>query len=184
MVDQITLSRIELLHPNIREDVRNVYINEIVPSLSSKVVCRFAYTLRTFGEQDALFAQGRTRLFDENGRKLGIVTKAKGGQSYHNYGLALDIVLLKDTNSDGKFETASWETNIDFDKDGKADWMEVVEIMKRNGWEWGGDWRKFKDAPHFQLKKPNGSSYKWQELQKTVTNGNTITDNQITYPII
>jgi len=81
--------------------------------------------------------------------RLGIVTKARGGQSYHNYGLALDIVLLKDTNNDGSFETASWETNVDFDKDGKADWMKVIQIFKSNGWEWGGDW-KFKDTPHVQ----------------------------------
>src|SRR4051812_45095106 len=43
--------------------------------------------LRTWKEQDALYEQGRTK----PGK---IVTKAKGGQSYHNFGLAVDIVLL------------------------------------------------------------------------------------------
>ena len=145
-----TLDRIELLHPAVREEVRNIYLNEIIPALNGKAICRFAYTLRTFAEQDALYAQGRTKLFDDKGKRLGVVTKAKGGQSIHNFGLALDIVLLKDTNSDGKFESASWETNIDFDKDGKADWMEVVNILKNRGWIWGGDWKSFKDAPHFE----------------------------------
>lgn len=149
MEDKITLDRIDLLHPELREEVSHIYKAQIVPALNGRAICRFAYTLRTFAEQNALFNQGRTRLFDANGRRLGVVTKARGGQSYHNYGLALDIVLLKDTNNDGRFETASWETNIDFDKDGKADWMEVVRIFKNNGWEWGGDW-KFKDRPHFQ----------------------------------
>jgi len=149
MEDKITLDRIQFLHPEVRDEVSHIYRAQIVPALNGRAICRFAYTIRTFAEQNALFAQGRTRLFDENGRKLGIVTKARGGQSYHNYGLALDIVLIKDTNNDGKFETASWETNVDFDKDGKADWMEVVQIFKNNGWEWGGDW-KFKDRPHFQ----------------------------------
>jgi peptidoglycan L-alanyl-D-glutamate endopeptidase CwlK len=125
-------------------------LNEIVPALSGKAICRFAYTLRTFAEQDALYAQGRTKLYDANGRKLGVVTKAKGGQSIHNFGLALDIVLLKDTNGDGTFESASWEDTIDFDKDGRADWMEIVSILKRNGWIWGGDWKSFKDKPHFE----------------------------------
>ena len=37
----------------------------------------------------------------------------------------------------------------DTDGDGKADWMEIVTIFKRYGFEWGGDW-KFNDAPHFQ----------------------------------
>ena len=125
-------------------------MNEIIPALSGKAICRFAYTLRTFAEQDALYAQGRTKLFDANGRKLGVVTKAKGGQSIHNFGLALDIVLLKDTNGDGTFDSASWEDTIDFDKDGRADWMEIVSILKKNGWIWGGDWKSFKDKPHFE----------------------------------
>jgi len=150
MSDKPTLDRIEFLHPAVREEVKNIYLNEIIPTLNGKAICRFAYTLRTFAEQDALYAQGRTKLFDDKGKRLGVVTKAKGGQSIHNFGLALDIVLLKDTNSDGKFESASWETNVDFDKDGKADWMEVVNILKKHGWVWGGDWKSFKDAPHFE----------------------------------
>ena len=150
MSDKVTLDRIQLLHPKVRDEVKNIYLNEIVPALSGKAICRFAYTLRTFAEQDALYAQGRTKLYDANGKKLGIVTKAKGGQSIHNFGLALDIVLLKDTNGDGTFESASWEDTIDFDKDGRADWMEIVSILKRNGWIWGGDWKSFKDKPHFE----------------------------------
>lgn len=150
MSDKVTLDRIQLLHPKVRDEVKNIYLNEIIPALSGRAICRFAYTLRTFAEQDALYAQGRTRLFDANGKRLGVVTKAKGGQSIHNFGLALDIVLLKDTNGDGTFESASWEDTVDFDKDGRADWMEVVSILKKNGWIWGGDWKSFKDKPHFE----------------------------------
>ena len=150
MEDKITLDRIQLLHPAVREEVDYIYRAQIVPALNGRAICRFAYTLRTFLEQDALYAQGRTKLFDSNGKKLGIVTKAKGGQSIHNFGLALDIVLIKDKDGNGTFESASWEDNVDFDKDGKADWMEVVEILKRNNWVWGGDWKSFKDKPHFE----------------------------------
>lgn len=142
MVDKITLDRIELLHPKIREKVKNAYL-ECCETLTGKAILRFAYTLRTFKEQDDLYALGRTK----SGK---IVTNAKGGQSYHNYGLAWDIVLLLDKNNDGVFETASWETNVDFDGDGKSDWQEVVQIFKRIGAEWGGDW-KFSDKPHFQI---------------------------------
>jgi len=60
-----------------------------------------------------------------------------------------DIVLILDKDGDGKFETASWDVKSDFDGDGKSDWMEVVAIFKRHGWEAGIDW-KFYDAPHFQ----------------------------------
>jgi len=160
-IDQVTLQRIELLHPSLRDEVRNIYTNQIVPALSGRSICRFAYTLRTFAEQDALFAQGRTRLFDSNGRRLGVVTQAKGGQSIHNYGLALDIVLLEDKDGNGTFESASWDTVKDFDGDRQSDWMEVVNIFKRNGWTWGGDWTRFKDRPHFE--KPG--NHTWRTLK-------------------
>jgi peptidoglycan L-alanyl-D-glutamate endopeptidase CwlK len=153
-MDKITLDRIALLHPKVREEVRDIYVNKITPALTGRAICRFAYTLRTFQEQDALYAQGRTRLFDANGNRLGVVTKAKGGQSIHNFALALDIVLIVDN------KTASWDTVIDFDKDGKSDWMEVVNIFKSHGWIWGGDWKSFKDRPHFE--KTFG--YTWQQL--------------------
>jgi peptidoglycan LD-endopeptidase CwlK len=140
-MDKITTERIQKLHPALRDEASAIYA-EICNELKGRAICRFAYTLRTFAEQDALYAQGRTK----PGSK---VTNSKGGQSYHNYGLAVDIVLLVDKDGNGSYESASWETNVDFDGDGKADWREVVAIFKRHGWEWGGDW-KFTDMPHFQ----------------------------------
>ncbi|MGI9215155.1 MAG: M15 family metallopeptidase [Gammaproteobacteria bacterium] len=147
MKDQITLERIKLIHPKLRDELNAIY-DEICAALTGKAMCRFAYTLRTFAEQDVLYAQGRSK----PGNK---VTNAKGGQSYHNYGMAVDIVLLVDKDGNGTFEEASWDTKTDFDKDGKSDWQEVVSIFKRYGWTWGGDW-KFVDAPHFE--KPMGKS--------------------------
>lgn len=135
MTDKVTLERINLLHPKVREEVLELYY-EITRALTGRCFCRFTHTLRTFAEQDGLFAQGRTK----PGR---IVTNARSGYSYHNYGLAIDIVLIRDNKE------AIWETKGDFDKDGKSDWQEVVTIFKQYGWEWGGDWR-FVDAPHFQ----------------------------------
>ena len=137
MKDQPTIERISLLHPAVREEATQIY-DEICLRLTGRASCRFAYTLRTFAEQDALYAQGRTT----EGK---IVTNARGGQSYHNYGLAIDIVLLL---NDGK--TASWDTVTDFDGDGLSDWQEVVYVFKMFGWEWAGDWAHFKDLPHFQ----------------------------------
>lgn len=139
--DKITIERIETAHPAVREELRQMYA-EMCQALSGRAMARFAYVLRTYSEQDALFAQGRTK----PGK---IVTNAKGGRSYHNFGLAFDIVLLVDKDGNGTYESASWETNVDFDGDGKADWIEVVTIAKQYGWEWGGDW-KFTDMPHFQ----------------------------------
>jgi peptidoglycan L-alanyl-D-glutamate endopeptidase CwlK len=111
--------------------------DEITKALSGRAICRITHTLRTITEQDALYAQGRTK----PGKKI---TNAKGGQSFHNYGMAFDICLI----IDGK--EASWDMLKDFDGDKEADWMEIVHIAKKHGWEWGGDWTKFKDYPHFQ----------------------------------
>ena len=135
MKDQITLNRIQLMHPKVRAEVAEIY-DEICEALNGRAYCRFSYTLRTFREQDELYCIGRTKA----GKK---VTNAKGGYSYHNYGLALDIVLIVDN------KTAVWDIKSDFDGDGKPDWMQVVHIFKSHGWDWGGDW-KFTDYPHFQ----------------------------------
>lgn len=140
-MDKITLNRIQLLHPKVREEAMEIY-EEICKALTGKAICRFTFTLRTIAEQDALYAQGRTK----PGK---IVTKARGGFSMHNYGLAIDVVLLLDRDGDGRYTEASWDTKGDFDADGVSDWMEIVRIFKEFGWEWGGDW-KFYDAPHFQ----------------------------------
>lgn len=131
-MDKTTIERIELLHPALREEAKQIYA-EICERLTGRATCRFSHTLRTFAEQDALYNQKPK------------VTKAKGGQSYHNYGLAVDIVLLL---NDGK--TASWDTVTDFDGDGLADWQEVVYVFGLYGWDWGGSWKTFVDKPHFQ----------------------------------
>lgn len=150
-MDQLTLQRIQTLHPKIRKKVLDAYTHINQKLLGKGVRLRFVYTTRTFEEQNVLYAQGRTKLFDSKGNRLGKVTNAKGGQSIHNYSLAWDIVLLLDKNNDGVFESVAWDTVIDFDKDGKADWMEAVDYFKSIGAVWGGDWKSFKDAPHFEI---------------------------------
>lgn len=85
--------------------------------------------LRSWEEQDALYAQGRTR----PGK---IVTRARGGQSYHNFGLAFDVVVL---DSMGK---ADWDP-------AHPGWQRAGAVGKSLGLEWGGDWTR-KDLPHFQ----------------------------------
>ena len=164
MVDKITLQRIELLHPAIKDKVASAY-DKACQRLTGRATLRFAYTLRTFSEQDNLFALGRTVVKDANGKKVGIVTNAKGGQSFHNYGLAWDIVLI----IDGK--EASWDTLKDFDGDRVADWMEAVDEFKKIGAEWGGDWKgSLNDKPHFQI--PFG--YTWKHLLEKYNAGDFI----------
>lgn len=90
--------------------------------------------LRTFEEQDGLYAQGR----EFPGR---IVTNARGGDSLHNYGLAVDLVEDGDPNKAGI--QWSWANN--------ANYLKLGKYANQVGLEWGGFWKSFKDYPHVQL---------------------------------
>jgi len=138
-MDTITQKRIDKLHPIVRDEVKKI-IAECDAALTGKVKIRITQGLRNFDEQTQLYAIGRTKA----GKK---VTNAKAGQSIHNYGLAVDMCLI----IDGK--TASWDTAKDWDDDKIADWYECVKIFAKHGWQWGGNWKTFKDLPHFEKKK-------------------------------
>jgi peptidoglycan LD-endopeptidase CwlK len=147
-MDTPTKERIAKLHPSIRKEVEKI-IKACNKALTGKAKVRISQGLRTFQEQNDLYAQGRTK----PGKK---VTNAKGGQSIHNYGFAVDIVLIINE------KTASWDTAKDWDNDQVADWYECVKIFAKYGWEWGGNWKTFKDLPHFDKKGYNN----WRILQK------------------
>ena len=155
-MDNITQQRIQKLHPSVRDEVTNI-IKECDLALTGKAKIRITQSLRCFKEQDELYAIGRTK----SGKK---VTNAKGGQSIHNYGLAVDICLI----IDGK--TASWDTVKDWDNDKVADWYECVKIFAKYGWDWGGNWKTFKDLPHFEKKsiktKHGEMKTSWRNLIK------------------
>lgn len=92
---------------------------------------------RSIEEQNKLYEKGRSTEGD-------IVTTVRGGESYHNYGLAIDFALQT-----GRGDVV-WDTQRDGNNNGKSDWMEVVAIAKELGFSWGGDW-EFKDYPHLQM---------------------------------
>ena len=84
---------------------------------------------------------------------------------------------MYDKNNDGTFETVSWDMLKDGDNDGKADWMEMVTFFKSRGWEWGGDWKSFKDYPHFQI----SDGHTWRTLKLKLDGGSFIVDKGIKY---
>ena len=88
-------------------------------------------TYRTVAEQDALYAQGRTK----PGNK---VTNARGSSysSQHQWGIAFDFY-----RADGK-----GAYNEDGDFFGRA-----ATIAKNLGLAWGGDWKSIVDNPHVYL---------------------------------
>lgn len=164
-MDTPTAARISQLHPKVRDEV-TLIVNECNKVLAGPAKVRISQGLRTIEEQDALFNQGRSK----PGK---IVTNARGGSSYHNYGLAVDIVLI----INGK--TASWETAKDYDGDKVADWMECVAIFKKYGWEWGGNFKSIPDKPHFQKTYSKTVSQLRQILKD-----NPMTAGGIKYPSI
>ena len=93
-----TLRAIDSLDPTFQRQVRG-WVNEMVTSrIEPLIYCG----RRTMEEQAKLYAKGRT-----SGGK--IVTKAKPGQSYHNYGLAFDWVPLKASAKNKDLYTADWD---------------------------------------------------------------------------
>jgi len=166
-MDQITLTRIEQAHPKIKDMLLQQY-KEANNLLGPNVRLRFAYVFRTPEEQHKLFLQ-RPK-----------VTNADQWQSIHNYGLAFDIVLLIDKDNNGTFETASWDTLKDFDKDLQSDWMEVTNYFKSKGWKWGGDFKSIYDAPHFEMT----FGHTPKTLKALIDKHNVVVQNGITYPNI
>lgn len=107
-------------------------MNQLVAECAKKgLKIRITQTYRTVEQQDALYAQGRTK-------PGNIVTNAKGSSysSMHQWGIAFDFC-----RNDGK--------GAYNDSDGF--FRKVGQVGKSIGLEWGGDWKSFVDKPHFQL---------------------------------
>ncbi len=134
----VSIQRLNQLHPAIRQSALDAY-DEAVKATPVGVHPLITQTSRSFEESDKLYAQGRTT----PGK---IVSNSKAGQSYHNYSLALDFALVING-------TVTWDVN--------EDWMTVVNIFKKHGFTWGGDFTgKFKDYPHLE----NKLGYNWRDL--------------------
>lgn len=123
--DDISLKRLDTLHPKVRDEA----IALIKKLWEDGVRVRVTYTYRSWKEQQELYKRGRTAPGQ-------IVTNAIPGRSYHNYGLALDFVIMDANNK------PSYRVN--------DDWRQVVSRFKGAGWEWGGDFKSLKDYPHLQ----------------------------------
>ena len=124
-VDERSEKNIKTLNPKLQPLARKLIEEATAQGIHVKIICGN----RTYAEQDALYAQGRSK-------PGSIVTKAKGGQSMHNVGCAFDIGIF---SADGK---KYYDESNDYERVGK--------IGESLGLTWGGGW-KFVDQPHFQL---------------------------------
>ncbi len=97
--------------------------------------------LRSYAEQDELYAQGRT--------KPGLkVTNARGGHSNHNFGIAFDFGVFEGS----KYLTASEK-------------YKAVGVLGMDlGLEWGGNWKTIVDQPHFQLRPAWAKSFTERDM--------------------
>ncbi len=164
--DKYTQKIIDKVHPKLRTELTAI-IEEVQAKLTGIASIRLTQGLRTISYQNSLYAQGRTT-------KGSIVTNAKGGQSNHNYGLAVDFCLI----INGK--EMSYNEVKDFDADGIADWKEVVTIFKSHGWFWGGDFRSIKDSPHFE----KTFNRHWKDLLVDYNKGKVFEDGGEKYVVI
>lgn len=130
-------NRLAKVHPKLAEAIRRAAARLVAEGITIEVV----QGLRTYAEQNALYAQGRTK----PGKR---VTNARGGQSNHNFGLAVDVCPF----AGGK---PLWDAP-------QSTWRAIGAAGKAEGLEWGGDWKSFVDLPHLQL--PGPSVYECHQL--------------------
>lgn len=120
------------VHPKLAEKVRLM-----ADALSQEnITIRVVQGLRSWAEQAVLYSKGR----DMQGNIVNpaqVVTHAKPGASWHNFGLAVDV-----TPFDGNIP--DWNAT-------HPAWKRIVAVGESMGLVSGSIWRTFPDWPHFQL---------------------------------
>jgi peptidoglycan LD-endopeptidase CwlK len=124
-VDERSEKVIATLLPEVRPMARAL----VQKAADNGVRIKLISGLRSYAEQDALYAKGRSA-------PGPIVTKAKGGFSNHNFGIAFDI---------GVFEGSAYLPE-------SPKYKAVGVLGAELGLEWGGNWKTIVDQPHYQLR--------------------------------
>lgn len=119
---------VNALHPDLQLKIR--LIQEEMEDMGKPMYLFEGF--RSWSRQDELY------------NKVPKVTNARGGQSYHQYGLAADMIF---TQYKWNPPSESW-------------WDDFGKVARKNGLEWGGDWEGFRDRPHVELPYTT-----WQELR-------------------
>lgn len=124
-VDSRSEKVIATLLPEVQPIARALIQKSVEMGINIKIISG----LRTYEEQDALYAQGRTT-------PGNIVTNARGGHSNHNFGIAFDVGVFEGN----KYLPESTKYKV------------VGALGMDLGLEWGGNWKSIVDQPHFQLR--------------------------------
>ena len=124
-VDSRSEKNIATLRPEVQPIARALVQKAALSGIRIKITSG----LRTYAEQDTLYAQGRSR-------RGNIVTNARGGYSNHNFGIAFDVAVFEGN----KYLPES------------VKYKAVGALGTDLGLEWGGNWRTIVDQSHFQLR--------------------------------
>lgn len=134
------------------DDVSKKALSEIYPELARRwnaadallqamgINNRIDQGLRTWPQQTILWFKGRNPdgSFIDPIHHSGVVTHAKAGESYHNYGLAIDFVPMVDG-------MAIWDRE-------NAAYAKTIEVAEGYGLISGSRWPEpKKDFPHLEL---------------------------------
>lgn len=120
ILDDRSKANIATLHPML-QPIASKFVEKAATDLG--IICKVTSGTRTYEEQDKLFAQGN-------------VTRARGGYSNHNFGVAFDVTIFD--NGRPVYESPKYQ--------------KLGELGKSLGLSWGGDWKSFQDEPHFELR--------------------------------
>lgn len=131
-MDAVSEERLSLVAPALATLIRAMY--EDLAAQSPSIHIRVTQGLRTKAEQDALYAKGRTT-------PGSIVTRAQGGFSAHNFGLAVDCCP-------DKIDGVPWSPDWDA---ADARYAAMVAAGEKQGLVCGANWHSIKDEPHFQI---------------------------------
>jgi peptidoglycan LD-endopeptidase CwlK len=125
-IEKLNAERLAKVKPVLAEKCRALIAHAASEGFTLLVTQGF----RSVEEQNKLYQIGRRGV---RGEKK--VTNARGGQSNHNYGEAVDFAFV--VNGE-----ISWNEKL-YQNLGR--WARAV------GLKWGGDWKSFKDFPHVEL---------------------------------
>jgi peptidoglycan L-alanyl-D-glutamate endopeptidase CwlK len=128
-----TIENLSGLNAHARERIEEL-MEQIQPILDANGVrIEVLSGLRSWQQQAALYASGRTKPGQ-------ILTNAPPGNSWHQYGLAVDFGLFRG----GKYldETEPKTSNRLY--------REIAAVASKLDIEWAGTWKSFPETPHFQ----------------------------------
>ena|SRR5258708_6900172 len=126
-MDSVSEKRLQEVHPELARRVRLL----AEKCAANGITIRVSQGVRTWDQQNLLYAQGRT-----DGGK--IVTNAPGGHSMHNFGLAVDIVPAAEGFP---VFTPDWNSM-------DSRWKQVLMLAQTCQLAEGAQWRTFPDRPH------------------------------------